>query len=69
VEYDINYYIVMFSTFQYNDMKVVAPKPVVKKVAESAEIKPWLASTANVPAEFRDKWTKLVRQDLNAATG
>mmetsp|Transcript_2902 Transcript_2902/g.3040 ORF Transcript_2902/g.3040 Transcript_2902/m.3040 type:complete len:163 (+) Transcript_2902:123-611(+) len=50
------------------EVKVVAPKPVVKKVAESAEIKPWLASTANVPAEFRDKWTKLVRQDLNAAT-
>ena len=46
---------------------VVAPKPpVVKKPAESAEIKPWLASTANVPPEFRDRWTKLVRQDLSA---
>jgi hypothetical protein len=40
--------------------------PVVKKVAESAEIKPWLASTANVPPESRDRWTKLVRQDLSA---
>lgn len=46
---------------------VVAPKPpVVKKPAESAEIKPWLASTANVPPEFRDRWTKLVRADLSA---
>ena len=46
---------------------VVAPKPVVKKIVESAEIKPWLASTANVPPESRDRWTKLVRQDLSAA--
>ena len=43
-----------------------APAPVVKKPAESAEIKPWLASTANVPPEFRDRWTSLVRNDLKA---
>ena len=50
------------------DAVVVPPKAIVavKKPAESAEIKPWLASTANVPIEFRDKWTKLVRQDLTA---
>ena len=48
---------------------VVPPKPpAVKKPAESAEIKPWLASTANVPADSRDRWTKLVRQDLTAVT-
>ena len=48
---------------------VVVPKPVVvKKPAESAEIKPWLASTANVPADSRDRWTKLVRQDMSAVT-
>ena len=51
-------------------MPAEAPKPAtaqVKKPAESAEIKPWLASTANVPPEFRDKWTSLVRNDLKAS--
>jgi hypothetical protein len=50
-------------------MPTEAPKAasaLVKKPAESAEIKPWLASTANVPPEFRDKWTSLVRNDLKA---
>jgi hypothetical protein len=45
-----------------------ADKKLVKKVPESAEIKPWLAATANVQPEFRDKWTQLVRRDLTAVT-
>ena len=39
----------------------VVPKAAVPKKQESAEIKPWLAATANVPADTRDRWTKLVR--------
>lgn len=35
--------------------------------AVPAEIKPWLASSANVPKEFRDKWTSLVKVDRSAA--
>lgn len=31
----------------------------------SNEIKPWLAASANVPKEFREKWTKMVKQDSN----
>jgi len=42
------------------------PPPAVKKPADSAEIKQWLASTANVPHEFRDKWTSMVRNDHKA---
>lgn len=30
----------------------------------SSEIKPWLASSANVPKEFREKWTKMVKADV-----
>lgn len=30
------------------------------------EIKPWLASSANVPKEVRDKWTNYVKIDRNA---
>lgn len=42
-----------------------APAAPVRKL-EPAEIKPWLAATANVPPEFRDKWTPMVRKDLSA---
>jgi len=29
----------------------------------SDEVKPWLAASANVPKEFREKWTKMVKAD------
>jgi hypothetical protein len=29
----------------------------------SDDIKPWLASSANVPKDFREKWTKMVKVD------
>jgi|AACY02.16.fsa_nt_gi hypothetical protein len=31
----------------------------------STEIKPWLAASANVPKEFREKWTRMAKQDSN----
>lgn len=31
----------------------------------SDQIKPWLAFTANVPAETREKWTKMVKVDCD----
>ena len=39
---------------------------IVRKPKDSAEIKPWLACTANVTPETRDGWTAMVRKDLNA---
>mmetsp|Transcript_16561 Transcript_16561/g.22798 ORF Transcript_16561/g.22798 Transcript_16561/m.22798 type:complete len:184 (-) Transcript_16561:44-595(-) len=48
------------------------PKPQVdtpkKSVASlvSPEIKPWLAYSANVPKELREKWTKMANIDTNA---
>ena len=36
------------------------------KKQEPAEMKAWLAFTANVTPEIRDKWTSLVRKDLPA---
>jgi hypothetical protein len=44
--------------------KPAAPKPSQSTVP--AEIKPWLASSANVPKEFRDKWSNYVKLDRNA---
>eukprot|EP01035_Chromulina_nebulosa_P020651 gene20651-26774_t len=41
-------------------------KPTAPVTAVPAEIKPWLASSANVPKEFRDKWNKYVKLDRNA---
>lgn len=32
----------------------------------SEEIKPWLASSANVPKDFREKWTKMAKVDTEA---
>jgi hypothetical protein len=32
----------------------------------SDEIRPWLAASANVPKEFREKWTKMVKIDVDA---
>ncbi len=40
-------------------------KAPVKK-QEPTEMKAWLAFTANVTPEIRDKWTSLVRKDLPA---
>ena len=57
---------VMGETKKSEEPAVKPSVQLVKKPAESAEIKPWLASTANVQPEFRDKWTKLVREDLKA---
>lgn len=47
---------------------VLPPKPPMhdpnKVRVVSADIKPWLAYTANVPRETRDKWTKLAKLDV-----
>ena len=32
----------------------------------SSDIKPWLAASANVPKEFREKWTKMAKVDCGA---
>jgi hypothetical protein len=48
------------------------PKPAAVASSPSAvppEIKPWLAASANVPKEYRDKWTQLVKVDRNAVIG
>lgn len=42
----------------------VLEKP--KPAPVPAEIKPWLASSANVPKEIREKWTRFVKIDRNA---
>jgi len=39
---------------------------ITSKPKESAEIKPWLACTANVKPELRDVWNTMVRKDLQA---
>ena len=44
--------------------QTLAPVPV-KKV-EPVEIKPYLAVTALVQPEIRDKWTNMVRKDVSA---
>lgn len=31
----------------------------------SSEIRPWLAASANVPKEIREKWTKMVKTDVD----
>ena len=41
------------------------PDPPKKRI-DPPEIKPWLAATANVNVEFRDKWNALVRRDVDA---
>lgn len=43
---------------------VTTPKPPPAPVPEA--IKPWLAASANVPKEFREKWTAMVKNDRNA---
>ena len=40
------------------------PEPPKKRI-DPPEIKPWLAATANVNVEFRDKWNTLVRRDVD----
>ena len=45
--------------------ETLAPAPVLKKV-EPAEIKPYLAVTALVQPEIRDKWTGMVRKDVGS---
>lgn len=43
------------------------PEPVVaKRKADPAEIKPWLASTALVTPQQRDRWNAMVRKDYEA---
>ena len=42
------------------------PQEIVRKPKESAEIKPWLACTANVKPDLRDLWNTMVRRDLQA---
>lgn len=39
---------------------------LVRKPKDSAEIKPFLACTANVKPDQRDVWTSMVRKDLSA---
>jgi hypothetical protein len=42
------------------------PKPASSSTTVPSEIKPWLASSANVPKEYRDRWTQLVKLDHQA---
>jgi hypothetical protein len=53
--------------------KNIPTKPGSEKVPEEAkkelftsEIRPWLASSANVPKETREKWTKMAKIDIEA---
>ncbi len=52
--------------------KNVPTKPGSEKVEEakkelfSSEIRPWLAASANVPKETREKWTKMTKIDIEA---
>jgi hypothetical protein len=32
----------------------------------SEDVKPWLAASANVPKDFREKWTKMAKSDTDA---
>jgi hypothetical protein len=41
-----------------------APATSGKPKLVSDEIKPWLAFTANVPKETREKWTKMAKVDI-----
>jgi hypothetical protein len=34
----------------------------------SSEINPWLAASANCPKDNRDKWTKMIKKDLEITT-
>lgn len=51
-------------------VKNTPTKPGTEKVEEvkrellSSEVRPWLASSANVPKETREKWTKMVKIDV-----
>lgn len=38
----------------------------VKRELFTSEIRPWLASSANVPKETREKWTKMAKIDIEA---
>ncbi len=44
----------------------VAPAPVVEPKIRvvSDDIKPWLAFTANVQKDYREKWTKMAKVDI-----
>jgi protein required for attachment to host cells len=46
-----------------DDFDIDAGLNKLNKKVLSSEIKPWLASSANVPKELREKWTKMVKID------
>lgn len=65
------------SALKSKAVEKVAPKNVptkpgsekveeVKKELFTSEIRPWLASSANVPKETREKWTKMAKIDIEA---
>ena len=43
-----------------------SPRAEVSKTPTPDEIKPWLAASANVPVEFRNKWNTMVKIDRDA---
>ena len=58
-----------------NQVKPAAPAPIVPSGSSqvsaigvvSSEVKPWLASSANVPKDYREKWTKMVKIDSDVS--
>lgn len=53
-------------------VKNTTTKPTVEKVDDAkrkliaSEVRPWLAASANVPKETREKWTRMVKTDSAA---
>eukprot|EP01036_Dinobryon_divergens_P029405 gene29406-38497_t len=58
-----------------NHVKPAAPAPITPLEPSrlpsvgivSSEVKPWLASSANVPKDYREKWTKMVKIDSDVS--
>ena len=58
-----------------NQVKPAAPAPIAPSESSrlssvgivSSEVKPWLASSANVPKDYREKWTKMVKIDSDVS--
>lgn len=46
-------------------LDVVEAGPKVTRIL-SEEVRPWLAASANVPKDFREKWTKMTKTDTDA---
>ena len=64
----------VLKTSTTNPIKPAEPTPIappeIPRVSSvgivSSEVKPWLASSANVPKDYRERWTKMVKIDSDA---